>query len=122
MQQFAPMYNRRALDILVTHLCESEKFQHVVEFKGGSRRNRVNMAATAEKMRALRDGAVHKQAGVARTAQDLPGPVRRTAEYAAADEHRVCAVAGLRPNQLVLMDTVYHIFEPERSLSDFIAK
>jgi hypothetical protein len=108
MQQFAPMYNQRALDDLVKHLRESKKFQHhVVEFKG-SRRNSVNMAATANKMRAYleTEGCTNKREmrALRKIYQDLSDELQSMPLPMSIESARW---AGLTPGQQQLMDTVY---------------
>jgi hypothetical protein len=106
VQQFAPLYNQRALDILVRHLCESKEFQHhVVEFKG-SRRNRVNMAATADKMRAYLEGCTNKREirALRKIFQDLSDELQSMPLPMSIESARW---AGLAPGQQQLMDTVY---------------
>jgi hypothetical protein len=103
------MYNQRALDILVRHLRESEKFQHVVEFKGGSRRNRVNMAATADKMRSYlkTDGCTDKReiCALRKIFQDLSDELQGMPLPMSIESARW---AGLEPDELELMDAVYY--------------
>jgi hypothetical protein len=118
VQQFVPMYNQRALEILVRHLRESEKFQHVVvEFKGGSRRNRLNMVATADRMRAYleTDGCTNKRElrALRKIFQDLSDEL----QYAAADEHRICAVGGPRARRTGADGHGVPLAQPERYLS-----
>jgi hypothetical protein len=106
MQQFAPMYNQRALDNLVKHLRESKKFQqHVVEFKG-SRRHRINMAATANKMRAYLEGCTNKRElrALRKIYQDLSDELQSMPWPMSIESARW---AGLTPDQEQLMDTVY---------------
>jgi hypothetical protein len=106
MRQFAPMYNRRALDILVGHLRDSKEFQHVVKFKGS--KNRVNMAATAKNMRAYLEtqGCTDKREkrALRKIYKDLSDELQCMPLPLSIESARW---AGLEPDQLDLMDTVY---------------
>jgi hypothetical protein len=106
MQQFAPMYNRRALEALVRHLRNSKGFQHVVELK--DLEDGVNMTGTAKKVGEYLEtkGCTNREARALRKIfKDWSGelnsmPIPLSIESA--------GWAGLQPDQTALMRTVYN--------------
>jgi hypothetical protein len=105
MQQFAPSYNRRALDFLVTHLCDSKELQHVVQFTGSA--NGVNMAQTAKNIGAYLEtnGCTKREVrALRRIFKDLSDELRNLPLPVSIESARW---AGLTPGQQELMGRVY---------------
>jgi hypothetical protein len=117
-QQFVHLYNRRALDVLVRHLRNSDDFQHVVELK--HRGDGVDMAVTAKTMRAYlktngcSEREVRALRGIFKDWSDELNsmPLPRSIESA--------GWSGLKPDQIALMRTVYYWLK--RNSGTFLAE